>query len=189
MLDKKQNPGLNTIPIDAELKEIEVEPAQEGTAVVEDFVLRVGTRRDERVLAFCALYAVDRSDYTATLNEAIEDFKKNYNFSVTKASFAVKLAKGAIDNRVELEEKIKPYLKNWKMERLGCCTRLILRMALWELQRRGAIPSVIINEAVEIAKMFAEQDAYRFVNGILDEYCKHKKLENSTEKTTKKKKK
>jgi N utilization substance protein B len=49
-------------------------------------------------------------------------------------------------------------------------------MALWELNQKGAIPSIIINEAIELAKQFAEQDSYRFINGILDEICKDRGL-------------
>ena len=71
---------------------------------------------------------------------------------------------------------IRPLLKNWKLERLGCCTLLILRMAFWELQQENAVTSIVINEAIELAKTFAEKDSYRFVNGILDEACKVYKL-------------
>ena len=49
-------------------------------------------------------------------------------------------------------------------------------MALWELQQPKAIASIVINEAVELAKIFAEKDAYKFVNGILDQYCKQNDL-------------
>ena len=134
------------------------------------------TRRDERFIAFNLVYAVDRSDYTLSLEQVIENFQKGFNLVLPKDSFAIVLARGAIDQREELDALIKPLLKNWKLERLGCGTRLIFRMALWELQQPDAIPSIIINEAVELAKAFAEKDAYKFVNGILDEYCKKKGL-------------
>jgi len=177
MIDNNHKPELNIAPIDEELELLEGQQ-EEQQEEVEDFILRAGTRRDERVLAFCMLYAADRSDYTTPLDDVLQSLKKSYEFMISDSSFAVTLAQGAIEERLDLEEEIKPYLKNWKLERLGCCTRLILRMALWELRLDGAIPSVIINEAVELAKMFAEQDAFRFVNGLLDEYCKNKGLSN-----------
>jgi len=49
-------------------------------------------------------------------------------------------------------------------------------MALWELIQSKAIASIIINEAVELAKIFAEKDAFKFINGILDQYCKEHAL-------------
>ena len=50
--------------------------------------------------------------------------------------------------------------------------KLILRLALWELLHTDTDPVVIINEAVELAQCFAEQDAYKFINGVLDSYRK-----------------
>jgi N utilization substance protein B len=100
------------------------------------------SRRDMRALAFHFIYAVDRFD------------------------------KGAIEMQEQADEIIKPLLRNWKLERLGCCTRLILRLAIWELHQSDAMPSIVINEAIELAKCFAEKDAYKFINGILDEASK-----------------
>ncbi|MFH0898196.1 MAG: transcription antitermination factor NusB, partial [bacterium] len=105
---------------------------------------------------------------------------------IPKDSFALSLARGTIEHRKQFDDQIKPHLKNWKLERLGCCTRLILRMALWELSQPNSVPSILINEAVELAKTFAEKDAYKFVNGILDEICKSisKKEDHEAPKTT-----
>jgi len=130
------------------------------------------SRRDVRSLAFHIVYAVDRSDYAIPLPEIVADFARNFNLDIPEDSYAITLAQGAIENREALDELIRPLLKNWKLERLGCCTRLILRLALWELQQPDALSSVIINEAVELAKAFAEKDAYKFVNGVLDTLSK-----------------
>ena len=64
---------------------------------------------------------------------------------------------------------IKPVLANRRIDRLGCVTLLILRMGLWELLYTKTPVNIVINEAVELAKSFAEKDSYRFVNGILDQ--------------------
>lgn len=138
----------------------------------EEHPLKAASRRDERFVAFHLIYALDRLDYTIHLNALIQDFKDGFNLDVEPESFAYQLADGVIDHRAELDERVKPFLKNWKLERLGCCTRLILRMALWELSQPDAIISIVINEAVELAKAFAEKDSYKFINGILDEMCK-----------------
>ena len=45
---------------------------------------------------------------------------------------------------------------------------------MWELTNTEMHPTIVINEAVELAKCFSEKDAYRFVNGILDEFIKKK---------------
>jgi len=134
--------------------------------------LRPESRRDMRALAFHFIYAMDRSDYAISIEEIIQNFRSGFNVEIDDDSLAVTMAQGAIEQREELDELVKPLLRNWKLERLGCCTRLILRLALWELQQPDAIASIVINEAIELAKAFAEKDAYKFINGILDEAAK-----------------
>ncbi len=139
------------------------------------------SRRTERIIAFNLLYAWDRYDYTVELDEVIEGFTQGFDTPIVKDSFAIMVVTGTAAQRDELDEQIKPFLKSWKLERLGCCTRLILRMALWELGQPDSIPTIAINEAVELAKTFAEKDAYKFVNGILDEICRHRYGEIKTD--------
>jgi N utilization substance protein B len=134
--------------------------------------LKPKSRRDMRALAFHFLYAADRFDYTIPIEEIVKNFRDGFNVEIEDDSLAVEMAKGAVENREELDEKIMPLLRNWRLERLGCCTRLIIRLALWELEKEDSIPSIVINEAIELAKSFAEKDAYKFVNGILDEASK-----------------
>ncbi len=146
----------------------------------EHFTLSIKTRRDERTVGFHLVYIVDRFDYTIDLNEAADMLLQGYELALAADSFSMTLAEGAITEREELDELIKPCLKNWKLERLGTCTHLILRMALWELKQDNSIRSIIINEAVELAKQYAEKDAYKFVNGMLDEICKRQNWHNPT---------
>lgn len=173
--------GLNTTPFDVELDSQELTQAlaeqeqQEGIEFFnEDFLYSVkpDSRRNERILAFCLIYAADRSEYSESLDVLILNLRDAYSIEIEHNNFIRTLVQAVIETHEQLDECIKPYLKNWKLERLGCCTRLILRMAVWELNQAGAIPSVIMNEAIELAKMFAERDAYKFVNGILDEIVK-----------------
>lgn len=172
---------INPNPVDSELdkERVELQEKENATEIeIEDILknLKVDSRRDERIIAFYFVYAVDRFDYTTSLESVVDNFSRGYNLVVPKTSYAFKIAEGTIENRNEIDEKIKPYLKNWKLERLGCCTLLIIRMAMWELGQEGVVPSIVINEAVELAKIFAEKDAFKFVNGILDEYCKQNGL-------------
>jgi N utilization substance protein B len=172
MDDKQPSNELNQDPIDAELNK--EEQRQESEIDIDEILrsLKSNSRRDERIIAFFIVYAADRFDYTVGIDDLVEQFRAGFDVDILSESFALTLARGVIEARYDLDEQIKPYLKNWKLERLGCCTRLILRMSLWELRQQDAIPSIIINEAVELAKTFAEKDAYKFINGILDEIGK-----------------
>jgi transcription antitermination factor NusB len=130
------------------------------------------SRRDLRGLAFHLIYAIDRCDYTIPLEDMVQSFRDGFSLEIVEDSYAITMARGAIETREALDESVKPLLRNWKLERLGCCTRLIIRLALWELRQPEAIPSIVINEAIELAKCFAEKDAFKFINGILDEATK-----------------
>jgi len=127
------------------------------------------SRRQMRALAFHYIYAIDRSDYTESVTDVAARFSEAFGFEVADQTFALALAQGVIDNRERYGKVIEPFLENWRLDRIGCCTRLIIYMTLWEFERSGAVASIVINEAVELAKAFSERDAYRFVNGVLDQ--------------------
>lgn len=172
----------NTIIDDQVLDKQELEQdIQDNEIVSQTGPMRPESRRDLRSLAFHLIYAIDRYDYTISLEELVESYREGFELDVEDDSPAIIMAHGAITSRAELDEEIKPLLKNWKLERLGCCTKLILRLALWELHQPGAVPNIVINEAIELAKAFAEKDAYKFINGILDEACKKLELTISQE--------
>lgn len=130
------------------------------------------TRRQARALVFHFLYAADAFDYTEPLGQLIENFNQGFQISVAYGDDIETMARAIIEERDVLDEQIKPFLHNWRFDRIGLCTKLVLRMALWELGQKILDPKIIINEAIELAKCFAEDDAYKFINGILDEVVK-----------------
>ena len=68
-----------------------------------------------------------------------------------------------------MDAAIRRHLTGWKIERLQLVDRAILRVGAYELMFQRDVPaSVAINEAVEIAKEYSGEDAFRFVNGVLD---------------------
>jgi len=81
--------------------------------------------------------------------------------------FAVALADAVSIRAAELDERITGASEGWPAERLGTLERNILRIGVHELEE-GSVPvEVAINEAVELAKRYATEDAARLVNGIL----------------------
>lgn len=128
--------------------------------------------RDTRALIFHLLYAMDCLDYTVSLNSVVDNFNRGFELAIPTDSKVFTIAQAIIDNRDDLDKMILPLLVNWRFDRIGVCTKLILRFALWELTELKTIHSIVINEAIELAKCFAEHDAYKFVNGVLDEAVK-----------------
>ncbi|MCL5436426.1 MAG: transcription antitermination factor NusB [Candidatus Dependentiae bacterium] len=133
-------------------------------------------QRDQRSLLFHLLYAADALDYTVSLASIAENIGREYGFIVLETDPLFINAMAIIARRDELDKEVAPLLANWRFERLSVATRLIVRYALWEMLSSDTSPSIVINEAVELAKCFAEQNAYRFVNGVLDEWAKRKGL-------------
>jgi N utilization substance protein B len=68
-----------------------------------------------------------------------------------------------------LDEEITRASHNWRFDRIAAIDKNILRLAVYELLREPGTPSsVVIDEAVELAKRFSEVDSPPFVNGVLD---------------------
>ena len=130
------------------------------------------SRREVRSLILHLLYAIDAFDYDISLEAIADNFNRGFELAIPFDSEVFKVAQKIIDKRDTLDEAIKPLLHNWRFDRIGVCTKLILRLALWELYNTKTSANIVMNEAIELAKCFAERDAYKFVNGILDEAVK-----------------
>lgn len=135
------------------------------------------SRRDLRSLMFHLLYAMDSFDYQTSLGGIVDNMNRGFELDIPLDSDVVMVVEKVCDDRAQLDQEMLPFLSNWRLERIGVCTKLILRLAIWELQQGHTPATIVINEAVELAKCFAEKDAYRFINGVLDEYAKAKGLE------------
>ena len=93
-------------------------------------------------------------------NEAPEDVK----------AFAERLVAGVLEHKRELDALIEKYATNWKISRMPIVDRNILRAGVFELVWMDDVPAkVTVNEAIELAKSFGDDDASKFVNGVLDQ--------------------
>jgi N utilization substance protein B len=83
--------------------------------------------------------------------------------------FAETLAAGAIDNVEKIDALIGRHAENWRLDRMAVVDRNILRLATYEfLYDAETAKSIVINEAIEIARRFSAQESPQFINGILD---------------------
>lgn len=87
--------------------------------------------------------------------------------------FSNSLVDGVLDNGEEIDRLIEKHALNWKISRISNVDRNILRIAVFELIYMSDIPSnVTLNEAIEIAKRYSDEQAGSFVNGVLDHLLK-----------------
>jgi transcription antitermination protein NusB len=88
--------------------------------------------------------------------------------------FARELAEAVIERAVELDREITESADDWSADRLGALERNILRIGVHELSKDDVPVEVAINEAVELSKRYASDDAARLVNGILGRIAREK---------------
>ena len=148
----------------------------------------IQSRRKSRSLLFHILYAVDALDYETTASEVAEKLNVTYETDIDLDGDIVTTATDIAARRHELDKTLVPFLENWRFERIGKCTLLVLRYAIWEIIYTKTSHNIIINEAIELAKCFSEKDAYKFVNGILDKISaqyKNAEITNELQNSTK----
>ena len=90
--------------------------------------------------------------------------------------FASALARDTAARLEAIDPLIAETAERWRPERMAILDRLILRMAVCEMQRDRDTPAiVVINEALELARTFSTEESVKFINGMLDAI--RKKLE------------
>ncbi len=82
--------------------------------------------------------------------------------------FAASLFTGVIENREAVDNKIAEHAKGWKLDRLAKMSLSIMRLCVYELMFTEVPRPVAINEAIELAKSYDNDDAPAFINGILN---------------------
>ncbi len=96
--------------------------------------------------------------------------------------FGKSLVRGVIQHRDVIDATISKHAHNWAIDRLSVVDRNVLRIAVYELLYLDDIPpAVIINEAIEIAKQFGDDESGGFVNGILDGFSKSQGVAKASE--------
>ena len=127
----------------------------------------MGFRRRGRELALQALYQLEiTGDHT---DATVQAFVRHFSESEECQAFALKLVEGVLERADEVNALISAATENWRIERLSKVDANVLRLASFELVACPDVPvSVVINEAIEIARRYGSEESAVFVNGILD---------------------
>lgn len=123
-------------------------------------------RRQSRELALQMLFAAEFNQKDIR-NAGLMVIQTSDADSESK-DFAKELFLGVLLHLDELDDTISKFLENWKLDRLFVIDRSILRLSLYELKKIPDTPaSVVIDQAVRMAKKFGNDDSSKFINGIL----------------------
>ena len=116
-----------------------------------------------------ALYSYDMNHKNITLDELTEFSYEDNKIPENVLSFAKEIVQGTIENIEAIDEIITKSSENWRFSRIQYVDKAILRMSIYALLfQKDISKSIVIDEALEISKIFSDKDSYKFINGILD---------------------
>ena len=108
-------------------------------------------------------------------HQAVNEVLNNYwtelggEYTEDVREFASRLVAGTLADLENVDNRIRDRAENWRISRMAVVDRNILRLAVYEFLHEPETPkTVVINEALEIARRFSTFEATQFINGILD---------------------
>ena len=129
----------------------------------------MGTRRKARECALQMLFAADVTKLSGeTVTRTFWDELGEPDTEDTMQTFSVKLTLGTLREIETVDDKIRTRAEHWRIERMAIVDRNVLRLAVYEFLFEETPNTVVINEALEIARRFSTFEATQFINGILD---------------------
>jgi transcription antitermination protein NusB len=140
----------------------------------------MGLRHLGRELALKALYQIDMRGEVS--NEDLALFFDSVEAGERARVFALKLVDGVLRDRATIDRLLAEALEHWSIGRLSRVDHNVLRIGVYELLRMADIPArVTIDEAIELAKTYGDQESGRFVNGVLDQIAARLNLKDKGE--------
>ena len=135
-------------------------------------------RKSSRRHAFSIVYQIPFHREGFEARDVAEDYISNQKISAEDVDFILKLVDGSVAHLMKIDAHIGE-LAGWGFDRIVTVDLAILRIAIFEMLYSDDAPvSVVINEAVEIAKVYGTDDSPMFVNGLLAQVAKRRNEEN-----------
>ncbi len=131
------------------------------------------TRRSSRQLALQTLYARDLAEKAVSepappIEETFGRVAENFDLPEGARDFALELAQGTVANLAQIDELLTQNATNWKLSRMAAVDRNILRLAVFEITQTATPVSIVLDEAIVLARKFGADSSPGFVNGVLD---------------------
>lgn len=124
------------------------------------------SRRLARQVAFQTLFQIDLAK--GEVENVLEQRLGDVSLSLENQEYVKRAVRGVVEQISALDTQIGAVSLDWEVHRLGFIERNILRLAIYEIVFIDEIPTgVSVNEAVELAKEFGDDESPRFINGLL----------------------
>ena len=136
-------------------------------------------RRKARRFTLQALYQWQLDG--AAVSDIGAQFLANQDFAKVDREYFHDLLHGVLGQVKTLDEQLTPYLDR-RVEELSQVEKSILRLGAFELKERQDVPyRVVINEGIELAKVFGAEDSFKYVNGVLDKLARQLRYAEASE--------
>jgi len=132
------------------------------------------SRHKARVLAFQALFSYDVGGEGLEELLTLKWAESSGDLDTETSDFARMLIAGTVNHLSEVDSCIKGHLApKWQFDRLNRVTVAILRISIFSLLYQKDMPvNVVIDQAIKISKEYGEDDAFKFINAMLDNISK-----------------
>jgi N utilization substance protein B len=147
----------------------------------------MASRRKGRILAFQALYSweANKVPVTELIDFSWLEPEKQQAMENGTSEFSRLLFLGTVENIAAIDKKIQDHVQNWDFSRINRVDLAILRLSAYTLMFQNDVPpSIVIDEAIGIAREFGSKDSFRFINGVLDSIRKTLGEDSSPQQTT-----
>ena len=126
----------------------------------------MATRTQARESVVGLLYAYDLGNTEiAKFSDIVLEDKKIRN---KQKDFAISLFEGTIENLFDIDKNLSEHLQQRDIKEVGAVEKAILRLSIYEIVFTKLDKAIVINEAIELAKKLASDNAPKFINGLLD---------------------
>ena len=108
------------------------------------------------------------------INQRKLEILESMDISASKKIFFEKYIDGVVSNEQKIKDEIKNKSKGWSFLNLGITERVILKMAFYEILIDEIGEEIAINEAIELSKIYGDENTKTFINGILADLVRNK---------------
>jgi N utilization substance protein B len=129
------------------------------------------SRKIAREVTMQAMYQIELNGLQSF--EEVQGFIIDSSIRASEDAYVKQMIDLCLEHKETIDEEIAKHLKNWTIDRISKVDLSILRLALIEIRHMEDIPeSVSINEAVNLAKKFSDEEASKYINGVLGSIVK-----------------
>ena len=143
-------------------------------------------RRRSRQVALQALYAGDLAERGSNtgpdqIEEVFDHVAQNFDLPAGARDFALTLAQGTASHLEAIDAMLAEHATHWKVSRMAVVDRNVLRLGVFELTQTETPVSIILEEAIQLARRFGSEASPVFVNGVLDSVARQVRPESNDE--------